>query len=109
MAKVKLKVAGRTYDIGCEAGHEAQLRSLAEVVDAKVRQVPPKSASGESRRLLLAALMLAEELSNALARASAAEEAAAKLGIDLVNLEVQAGEIIAEAAKRIDGIGADWE
>ena len=28
MSVVKLKIAGRSYDIGCEDGHEAQLRSL---------------------------------------------------------------------------------
>jgi cell division protein ZapA len=109
MSVVKLKIAGRSYDIGCEDGHEAQLRSLGELVDAKVLQVNAKSGSGETRRILLAALMLADELSHALARASAAEEAAAKLGTDLVNLETQAGEILASAAKRIDEIGADWE
>ena len=107
MAKVKLKISGRSYDIGCEDGAEERLRTLAEAVDVRVRQAAAKG--GEAHRLLLAALTLADELSHAQARATVAEEAAARLGTDLVNLEAQAGEIIAEAAKRIDKIGADWE
>lgn len=109
MSVVNLTIAGRRYDIGCEDGAEAQLRSLGELVDSRVRKVAAKGGPGEARRILLAALMLADELTHAVARATAAEEAATKLGTDLVNLEAQAGEILASVARRIDQIGADWE
>ncbi|HEX4740074.1 MAG TPA: cell division protein ZapA [Caulobacteraceae bacterium] len=109
MSVVKLAIAGKRYDIDCEKGAEDKLRSLGELVDSKARQVVVKGGSAEVRRILLAALMLADELSHATARATAAEEAAAQLGTDLVNLEAQAGEILAATARRIDDIGADWE
>jgi cell division protein ZapA len=109
MPAVKLTIAGKRYDIDCETGAEDKLRALGELVDAKARQVVVKGGSAEVRRILLAALTLADELSHATARAAAAEEAAAQLGTDLVNLEAQAGEILATVARRIDEIGADWE
>ena len=109
MPVVNLTIAGRRYDIDCEKGAEAQLRSLGDLVDSKVRQIAAQGAPGEARRMLLAALMLADELTHAVARAAAAEEAAATLGTDLINLEAQAGEILVSAARRIDQIGADWE
>ncbi|HEY2052086.1 MAG TPA: cell division protein ZapA [Caulobacteraceae bacterium] len=109
MPVVKLTIAGKRYDIDCEKGAEDELRLLGGLVDSKVRQVPAKGSSGEARRILLAALMLADELSHATTRAAAAEDAAAKLGTDLVNLETQAGEILASAARRIDQIGTDWD
>lgn len=109
MPVVKLAIAGKRYDIDCEKGAEDKLRLLGELVDSKARQVVVKGGSAEVRRILLAALMLADELSHATVRATAAEEAAAQLGTDLVNLEAQAGEILAATARRIDEIGADWE
>jgi cell division protein ZapA len=110
MATVGLTIAGRRYDIGCERGAEARLQSLGEVIDAKARRIAAaKGRPGETRILLLAALELADELTHALARATAAESAATQLGTDLVNLETQAAEILKDAARQIDQIGADWE
>lgn len=59
MADVKLSVAGRSYDVHCADGQEAQLLHLASVVDAKARDV---QGGTEVRQLLFAALMLADEM-----------------------------------------------
>ena len=40
MADVKLNIAGRAYDVHCADGEEAQLLSLAGVVDEKIRAMP---------------------------------------------------------------------
>ena len=62
MADVKLTIAGRPYDVHCADGQEAQLVQLASVVDEKVRTMP---GGTETRQLLFAALMLADEMQEA--------------------------------------------
>ena len=62
MADVKLTIAGRPYDVHCADGQEAQLAQLASVVDEKVRTMP---GGTETRQLLFAALMLADEMQDA--------------------------------------------
>lgn len=63
MAELALQVGGRTYSIACRDGEEAHLTALAAIVDRKVHDA--RSAVGdtsEPRQLLLAALLLADEL-----------------------------------------------
>jgi cell division protein ZapA len=106
---VSLAINGKRYDIGCEDGAERQLEALAGVVDAKARQIAAHGAPSETRLMLLAALVLADELSNLTVRASAAETLAARLEADLTNLQSRAAEVIEGAVRRIEAIGADWE
>ena len=65
MAEVTIEVGGRRYDVACRDGEEAQLRRVAMLVDQKAEQA--RTAVGnanESRLLLLAALLLADELND---------------------------------------------
>ena len=65
MAEVTIEVGGRRYDVACRDGEEAQLRNLARMVDEKAEQARAiVGAVNESRQLLLAALLLADELSD---------------------------------------------
>ena len=63
MADVTIEIGGRRYDVTCRDGEEDQLRTLARLVDEKAAQA--RAAVGgvtEVRALLLAALLLADEL-----------------------------------------------
>ena len=63
MAEVTIEVGGRRYDVACRDGEEDQLRRLAGLVNEKAERA--RAAVGgvnESRQLLLAALLLADEL-----------------------------------------------
>jgi cell division protein ZapA len=65
MAEVTIEVGGRRYDVACRDGEEDQLRRLARLVDEKANQA--RAAVGgmnEARQLLLAALLLADELND---------------------------------------------
>jgi cell division protein ZapA len=65
MAEVTIDVGGRRYDVACRDGEEDQLRRLARLVDEKAGQA--RAAVGgmnEARQLLLAALLLADELND---------------------------------------------
>ena len=70
MGDVKLNIAGRIYDVHCEDGQEQQLVGLAAVVDEKIRAMP---GGTETRQLLFASLMLADEAIEAKGKAAKAE------------------------------------
>jgi cell division protein ZapA len=66
MGQVTVPVNGRSYTLSCENGQETRIRRLAQYVDAKVGEfVADVGQVGEARLLLLAALVIADELSDA--------------------------------------------
>ena len=66
MGQVSVPVNGRPFTISCEDGQEPRIRRLAQYVDAKVAGfVADVGQVGEARLLLLAALVIADELSDA--------------------------------------------
>jgi len=63
MAEVDIGIAGRHYRVACRDGEEQDLRRAAEMVDAKSREaLAGLGALSESRQLLFAALLLADQL-----------------------------------------------
>jgi cell division protein ZapA len=73
MADVELSIGGRSYSIACRDGGEAHLRTLAAHVDKKAQEAA--SAVGgmnEARQLLFAALLIADELTEAKTEVSGA-------------------------------------
>ena len=104
MGQVSLTVNGRPFAVTCDDGQEARIRRLGQYVDAKVAEfVGSVGQVGEARLLLLAALVVADELADAnealrLERsgASSAEAGAATdSAVDNVNGIAQRVEAIA--------------
>ena len=63
MAEVEIDIAGRHYRVACRDGEEQNLRSAAELVDAKAREaLAGLGALSEGRTLLFASLLLADQL-----------------------------------------------
>ena len=63
MAEVELSIAGRPYKVACRAGEEDTLRAAGALVDAKSREaLAGLGTLSESRQLLFAALLLADQL-----------------------------------------------
>ena len=63
MAEVDLIIAGRTYQVACRDGEEENLRAAARLVDAKSREaLAGLGTLTESRQLLFASLLLADQL-----------------------------------------------
>jgi cell division protein ZapA len=63
MAQVDLFIAGRTYQIACRDGEEESLKAAARLVDAKSREaLSGLGTLSESRQLLFASLLLADQL-----------------------------------------------
>lgn len=62
MAQVSVWINGYSYLVGCEDGQEAHLEAMAAVLQKKVNDVKSLGQQGEARVLLLAALLLADDL-----------------------------------------------
>ena len=63
MAEVDLFIAGRSYRVACRDGEEDSLRKAASMVDAKSREaLDGLGTLSESRQLLFASLLLADQL-----------------------------------------------
>ena len=63
MASVEVEIAARKYSVACRDGEEEHLRSVAAIVDSKARDAASALGSlSESRQLLFASLLLADEL-----------------------------------------------
>ena len=82
MADVRLSIAGREYIVTCKNGEEERLHALGNLVDTKAREAGG-SAGGlnESRQLLFASLLLADQLYDAQPEA-ATDSAKFNTGID---------------------------
>jgi cell division protein ZapA len=63
MAQVSLQVNGYGYTLGCGDGEETHLLTLAADLDRRIQEIKHQvGPTGEARMLLMAALMLADEL-----------------------------------------------
>lgn len=64
MAHVTIRINGYAYTIGCEDGQEAHLTQMAEEVERRITHIRQNfgSQSGEAKLLMMAALLLADEL-----------------------------------------------
>lgn len=63
MASVEIEIAARKYVVACREGEEAHLHSVAAIVDRKAQDAGAALGSlSESRQLLFASLLLADEL-----------------------------------------------
>jgi len=62
---VVVTVNGRAFPLGCADGEEARTRRLAQYVDSKISEfVSAHGQIGEARLMLLAALVIADELAD---------------------------------------------
>lgn len=63
MAQVDIAVNGKTYRIACEDGQENRLTELASMVDAHVKDLVDQVGQvGDTRLLVMASLLIADEL-----------------------------------------------
>jgi cell division protein ZapA len=63
MSDVRLSIAGREYIVTCKDGEEQRLVDLGNLVDAKAREAGGAAGGlNESRQLLFASLLLADQM-----------------------------------------------
>ncbi len=76
MASVDIEIAGRRYDVACRDGEEEHLRSVAAEVDRRAKDATAALGSlTETRQLLFAALLIADDIKEIRAGAGIPEPA----------------------------------
>ena len=78
MAHVTIRINGYAYTVGCEDGQEQHLTQMAAEIEQRIGSIKAIGGqSGEARLLMLAALLLADEVhdlrNNSAAKGVAAE------------------------------------
>jgi cell division protein ZapA len=75
MAQVNATIAGRQFRLACEDGQEEHLQLLAKDIDARIANLREKFGEiGDTRLTVMAALTVADELSEATRRLRRLEE-----------------------------------
>lgn len=65
MPDMRLSIAGRTYSVTCQPGEEQHLARLGLMLDSAARKAGASGGLTETRALLFAGLLLADELAEA--------------------------------------------
>jgi cell division protein ZapA len=110
MAQVAVTIAGRTYRIACDEGEERHLAELASLYDGKIEDLRGTFGEiGDMRLHVMAAIAIADEMSETNRRIAALEAELARLR-DLASagdertrlVEARFAEGLTMAAERIE-------
>ncbi len=110
MAQVSVTVNNRDYTVACEDGEEKHLNDLARYLDKHVQELAQSVGQvGETRLFLLAGLLVADELSEMLAKVDELSDEIERLKagrhamVDKAQkAEAIAAEVLETAARRLD-------
>ena len=110
MAQVIVEVNGHSYTMQCADGEEEHLRELAQLLDAEVSRIRRSvGAVGDIRLLVMAGLMVADRLSEAIRRIEdiedelrAAQNARSILAQQARELEARLAERLENASRRLE-------
>jgi cell division protein ZapA len=101
MAQVTVRINGYSYTVGCQDGEEQHLLAMASEVDRRIESIRATAGpSGEARMLVMAALLMADDLY---------EKEAALAGRPVAAGEPKLGRRLGKLAKRAEEIAAGLE
>src|SRR5262245_53850567 len=100
MAQVTVLVNGRNYTLACEDGEEEHLTALAGFIDSRVAElgIAVGQQVGDARLMLMASLVVADELAVAHERVEELEQEAAQLRQEVERLARERQAAVTEAA-----------
>lgn len=106
MADVRLMIAGREYIVTCKDGEEDRLKTLGSLVDTKAREAGGATGGlNESRLLLFASLLLADQLHDSDSATAKGETGSAHSADNLR----QMADAVERLAERIETLVQDLE
>jgi len=117
MSDLSITVNGRSYVIACEDGQEDHLARLADYIDKRVMEIAESVGQvGETRLMLMASLLVADELGDAYAALSA-ERGETDVGLleRLEGEQVQASDdpttpdLLERLAERVEALAGKLE
>ena len=108
MAQVTVRINGRSYPIACDDGQEAHLVRLAEFIDKRVGQLTAAIGRADDARLLvMASLLVADELWDAQAALKAVREESQDSPAQMVAAaEDAAARRLEQMAERVEAMAA---
>jgi len=98
VSNVTLEIGGRQFSVASADGEEEHVVKLGQMIDAKLRAMGGASGQSESRMMLFAALLLADEIHEIKARGGAPVVEDPSVDLDRV------AQAIDGAADRIENI-----
>lgn len=112
MPQVNVTIAGKAYRMACGEGEEPHLEELARFYDSKIDEMRQAFGEiGDMRLHVMAALMVADEMTEMRKRIASLEQQLAALQGDAGSADQRAGELeekaaaaLVAAAERIEGI-----
>ena len=112
MAQVNVEIAGRTYRMACNDGEEEHLRTLAARFDGKIHMLRGTFGEiGDSRITVMAALTIADQLSEAERRVGELEAEIERLRNAQAGVDAQTTALaeavaasLGEVAARVDEV-----
>jgi cell division protein ZapA len=117
MAAVIVNIAGRAYRLSCDDGEERRLEQLARYVEGKILSMKEGFGEiGEQRIVVMAALAIADEATDARGKAEAMELDLAALRAELdaakkavAAMEERAAAAVENAAARLERLAAELQ
>ena len=108
MPTVEILVNGRRHEMQCGEGEEARVRQLASYVDRRIADLARgQSQVGDARLLLMASLVVADELSDAFDEIKRLRATLDEKGLS--DSERVAAGAVEQVARQIDAIAAQLE
>lgn len=105
MAQVTLRINGYAYTIGCRDGEEAHLNDMGREVEKRIETIKSSAGqSGEARMLVMASLLMADELFEMQQRLAAAQSGGGAPASD-----ARLGRRLSRLAKRAEDIAVGLE
>ena len=111
MAQVDVTINDRSYRIACDDGQDGHLTELADYVDSRVKElVSSVGQVGDARLLVMASLLIADELSETLTALHRKEEAGGNgAAVDTSPTMEHVAQTMENLADRIERIAARLE
>jgi cell division protein ZapA len=110
VAEIDVAINGRTYQIACDDGQESHIAELATYVDNKVAElISSVGQVGDARLLVMASLLIADELADAYAALDDTKEIEQGAKNAAESVESRAAQALSLLAQRIEGIAARLE
>ena len=104
MAQVTLRINGYAYTIGCRDGEEQHLVAMGREVEQRIDTIKSSAGqSGEARMLVMASLLMADELHELREKLAAAQSGFPG------NTDARLGRRLSRMAKRAEEIAVGLE
>ncbi len=110
MSQITVAINSRNYQISCDDGQEDHLRGLADYVDRRIAElISIMGQVGETRLLVIASLLMADEASAARRDVEELEQSHRGSDSQAAVAEISMAAGLAALAERIENIAATLE